>query len=73
MFVDFLIGYIGPPNCYSLMSVGSILKSKYTIQSLLSMCLYGVCSLILTLTTNQSNVRGLMKKSNYITPAYLMH
>ena len=48
MLVDFLIGYVGLPNCVSILCVGWLLMFEDVVQSLLRMCLYGVCSLILT-------------------------
>ena len=48
MFVDFLIGYIGPPNCVHYLSVQYLLIFEDVVDSPLNMCLSGVCSLILT-------------------------
>ena len=48
MCVDFLIGYTSSPNCVHLVSLEWVLLSKEVVQSLLNMCLYGGCYLILT-------------------------
>ena len=48
MLVDFLTGYVGPPNCVSILSVEWLLTFEDVVQSLLRMCLHSVCSLILT-------------------------
>ena len=48
MLVDLLYGHIGPPNLCSLLSVEWLSIFEDTIQSLLNMCLYDVCSLIPT-------------------------
>ena len=55
MFVDFFIGYVGPPNCVHCWVWRSWLILGNVIQSLLDVkCLYDVCSLIRTeLHTNR--------------------
>ena len=47
MFVDTLTWYIGPPSIAFIMNVESILVFEDEVQSLLDMCLYDVCFLIL--------------------------
>jgi hypothetical protein len=51
MFVDFITEYgeyIDPPKCAFTVSVEELIIFEDEVQSLFSMCLHDVCSLILT-------------------------
>ena len=71
MFVDSLTKYISPPNNVDCL-VECRVVSKYdsVVQSLLNMCLYSVCSKILTYHT-PIKYWSLIKISNEITPTYI--
>ena len=47
MFVDILTWYIGPLSIAFVINVESLLVFEDEVQSLLDMCLYDVCFLIL--------------------------
>lgn len=71
-FVDFVFGCMGLLDCVHYQEWSSWWILKCVVQCyLLDMWLYGVCALILTYTTHQSNMEiRLLRKVTLVAPAY---
>ena len=72
MFVDFIIGYISPPDCVHYSSVEQLLIFENILQSLLNLCLYDVCSRILTEPHTNQNTGIQLRKRATLNPSTLV-
>ena len=59
MFVDESTGYVGPPSCVECGVV--ILAFEDLVQSLLSMCFYDVCFLLILNEVLMSQIHGRLR------------
>ena len=71
MLVDFLTIYIGPPNCVHYLSVEQSLIFEDVVQSLSNMCIYDVCSFILTKLHLPIKFKGPILKIDHLIKTHL--